>query len=347
MSMSILTGVSDFFGLDIGTSAVRLVELRGGGPVKQLVRFGYVPIDIKLSMSDSAPDQAKVAQIIKDLLVQAKVLSKNVVVSIPSQRVFTTLVDVDRLSQSELNKSIKLQADTIIPTPVAESKIDWALIGDSPKDETKVEVLLTSVPNEFIESRLDMLESIGLNVIAFEPDNIALGRALIAPDSTTPQMVVDVGQNSTDIVIVASGAPRLTRSIPTGASAIVKAAVQNLSIDEQQAHQFVYKFGLNKEKLEGQIHNAVITTVDILMAEIDKSLKFFLNRYQIGVDRIIVSGATAVIPEMPAYIANKTGLNVEIGNAWRNVSVGTAQQADLSALSPYFGVAAGLAERQE
>lgn len=345
--MSLLTGVSDFFGLDIGTSAVRLVELKGGGSVKQLARFGYVPIDIKLAMSDSKPEQQKVAQIIKDLLIQAKVSSKNVVVGIPSQRVFTTLVDIDKLSNAELAKSIKLQADSIIPTSVSESKIDWAVLGDSPKDQAKVEVLLTSVPNEYVEAKLDLLESIGLNVIAFEPDNIALSRALIAPDATSPQMIVDVGQNSTDIVIVAQGAPRLTRSIPTGASAIVRAAVQNLSIDEQQAYQFVYKFGLSKDKLEGQIYNAVITTVDILMTEIDKSMKFFANRYQTGVERVIASGTAAVIPEMPAYIANKTGLNVEIGNAWRNVNVGSAQQTDLMALSPYFGVASGLAERQE
>ncbi|MCA9343570.1 MAG: type IV pilus assembly protein PilM [Candidatus Nomurabacteria bacterium] len=345
--MSLLTGVSDFFGLDIGTSAVRLVELRGGGPVKQLVRFGYVPIDAKLAMSDAKPDQQKVGEIIKDLLLQAKVVSKNVVVGIQSQRVFTTLVDVDRLSPSELGKSIKLQADSIIPTPVAESKIDWALIGDSPKDQSKVEVLLTSVPNEYIEGRLDLLESIGLNVIALEPDNLALGRALLPPDAVNPQMIVDVGENSSDIVVVANGAPRLTRSIPTGSNSIIKAAVQNLNIDEQQAKQFVSKFGLSKDRLEGQVFNAVITTVDILMAEIDKSIKFFTNRYQVGVEKIVIAGAGAIIPGMPAYVANKTGLNVEIGNAWRNVSVGTASESDLMALSPYFAVAAGLAERQE
>lgn len=345
--MSLLTGVSDFFGLDIGTSAIRLVELRGGGPVKQLVRFGYVPIDIKLSMSDSKPDQQKVGAIISDLLVQARVVSKNVVVGIQSQRVFTTLVDVDRLSPSELGKSIKLQVDSIIPTPASESKIDWALIGDSPKDPSKVEVLLTSVPNEYIEARLDMLESIGLNVIALEPDNLALSRSLLPPDSVNPQMIVDVGENSTDIVIVASGAPRLTRSIPTGANSIIKAAVQNLNIDEPQARQFVSKFGLSKDRLEGQIFNAVITTVDILMSEIEKSVKFFTNRYQVGVEKIIIAGAGAVIPSMPAYIANKSGLNVEIGNSWRNVSVGSASESDLMALSPYFAVATGLAERQE
>lgn len=346
--MSLLTGVSDFFGLDIGTSAVRLVELRGGGPVKQLVRYGYVPIDIKLSMSDAKPDQQKVAQVIQDLLSQSRVGSKNVVVGIPSQRVFTTVVDIDRLDPGELARTIRYQADSIIPTPLAESKIDWAIIGDSPKDKNKVEVLLTSVPNEFIEGRLDLLESIGLNVIAFEPDNLAMVRALTAPDATAPQMVLDVGHNSTDLVIMMNGAPRLTRSIPTGTQAIIRAAAQNLSIDEQQANQFVFKFGLSRDRLEGQIYNAIISTVDILMSEIDKSIKFFATRYQgAHMERVIVAGGAAVMPELPAYIANKFGLNVEISNAWRNVSTGGGQQNELMGVSPYFGVAAGLAEREE
>ena len=346
--MSLLTGVSDFFGLDIGTSAVRLVELRGGGPVKQLVRYGYVPIDVKLAMSDAKADQQKVIQVVQDLLVQSKVSSKNVVVGIPSQKVFTTVVDVDRLDPADLAKTIRYQADSIIPTPLSESKIDWAVLGDSPKDKSKVEILLTSVPNKYIEEKLDLLESIGLNVIAFEPDNLALVRSMMAPDATTAQMVVEVGHNSTDLVIVMNGAPRLTRAIPTGSEAIVRAAEQNLNIDTQQAHQFVFKFGLSKDRLEGQIYNAVITTVDILMSEIEKSIKFFTTRYQgVAIERIIVAGGAAVLPEFPAYVANKFGINVEIGNAWRNVSSGSGQQNELMAVSPYFGVAAGLAEREE
>jgi Tfp pilus assembly PilM family ATPase len=203
------------------------------------------------------------------------------------------------------------------------------------------------VPTDYVESRLDLLESIGLNVIAFEPDNLALARAMVQPGVNNPQMVVEVGENSTDIGVVMDGAPRLTRSIPTGASAIIKAAVQNLNIDAQQANQFVYKFGLSKDRLEGQIYNAVISTVDILTSEIDKSVKFFANRYQKQIERIIVGGSASIIPEMPAYIANKSGLNVEIGNSWRNVNAGAAQVADLTAVSPYFAVASGLAQRDE
>ena len=346
--MSILSGVSDFFGLDIGTTAIRAVELTGSGPTKALARYAYVPVDSRLAQSDSQSDQTALAQTIRDLLAQARITTRNVAVGLPSQRVFTTVVDIDRLQPDELGRSIRLQADSIIPTPLEESKIDWALLGDSPKDKTKVEILLTSVTNELVEKRLDMLESIGLNVIAFEPENLALARAVFAPEATLPQMVIDIGNKSTDLVVSYNGAPRLTRSVPTGSEAIIRAAAQNLGIDNKQAEQFVYKFGISQSKLEGQVYQAIIGTVDILIGEIDKSIKFFNSRYpDAKFDRIIVTGAASTLPEFPLYLANKFAVNVEIGNAWRNIAFRPEQQSDLLAISSHFGVAAGLAERTE
>lgn len=346
--MSILSGVSDFFGLDIGTSAIRLVELHGRAPVKALSRYAYVPIDSKISLSDSKADQQQLAGVIRDLVDKSHVTSRNVAVGVPSQRVFTTVVDIERLPPAEMAKTIHYQADSLIPTPVNESKIDWAVIGDSPKDQTKVEVLLTSVTNDFVESRLDTLESIGLNVISFEPDNLALTRAILAPDATLPQMVLDIGQKSTDLVIAMDGSARLTRSIPTGSEAIVRAAMQNLNIDEQQAQQFVFKFGLNKDKLEGQIYQAISGTVELLIGEIEKSIKFFQTRYgDTKLDRIIVTGGASALPEFPLHVANKFGISVEIGNAWRNISFSPEKQNELLSVSNHFGVAAGLAERAE
>ena len=347
--MGLLSGVSDFFGLDIGTTAIRIVQLSGNGPVKNLVKYGYVPIDVKLAQSDAKADQQKLVDSLQDLLVQAQVSTRNVVVGLPSSRVFTTLADFDRLDSGELAKTIKYQAESLIPTPIGDSTVDWAQIGDSPADKNKVEILLTSVPNEFVESRLDMLEGIGLNVIAFEPDNLAITRAILAPDATAAQMVVDVGNLSTDMVVSMGGAPRLMRSIPTGTDAIIKSAMQNLNIDQKQAEQFVFKFGVSKDKLEGQIYQAIIGTVDLLASEIEKSIKFFQKRYGDGakIERIIVTGGASALPEFPLYIANKFGASVEIGNAWRNVSFSADRQNELLALSNHFGVAAGLAERQE
>jgi type IV pilus assembly protein PilM len=344
--MNLLSGISDFFGLDIGTTAIRLVQLRGNGQLKTLVKYAYVPVDSNLTLSDAKVDQQKLTAVIKDLVTQAKIMTTNVAVNLPSNRVFTTVVDMDRLSKDDLGKSIRYQADSLIPTPLAESKIDWALLGDSPVDKTKVEVLLSSIPNKFIEERLDVLEATGLNVIAFEPDNMALSRALIPVDASKPQIVIDIGHKTTDMVISMAGAPRLTRVLPTGTEALVHAATQNLNIDTKQADQFVFKFGLDQTKLEGQVYRAIIGTVEILTAEIDKSIKFFMTRYNVKIERIIVTGGASALPEFPLYIANKFGLNVEIGNAWRNVSFAPERQNELLAVSNQFSVAAGLAERQ-
>ncbi|HVV25464.1 MAG TPA: type IV pilus assembly protein PilM [Candidatus Saccharimonadales bacterium] len=335
---------SDFFGLDIGSTAVRLVELRAGNP-KALLKYAYVPLDSTIALSDSKADQQKLAQTIAQLVSQAHVTTKNVAVGVPSGRVFTTVADVDRLPSAELAKAIKYQADSLIPTPLAESKVDWALLGDSPADKTKQEILLTSVPNKFVEDRLDMLESIGLNVVAFEPDNLAMARALSAPDGGA-QLLLDVGHRATDLVIVLGGSPHLTRSIPTGVEAIVRSAAQGLNVDQKQAEQFVFKFGLSKEKLEGQVFQAINGTVELLATEVEKSIKFFQTRYTTNkVERIIVTGGASIIPEFPLYLANKFGVSVEIGNAWRNVSFGQDRQNELLAISNQFSVAVGLAER--
>lgn len=346
--MSVLSGISAFFGLDIGATGIRLVELRGSGPSRTLVKYAYVPIDAKLAQSDSKADQQQLAQTLANLISEAKLSTKDVAVGIPSSKVFTTVVDFDRIPQGELDKAIHYQADSLIPTLPAESKLDWALIGDSPKDKTKVEILLSSVPNMFIESRLDMIESIGLNVIAFEPDNLAISRALIPPGTTAPQLVIDMGQLSTDLVVTMGDAPRLTRSIPTGVEAVIRSATQNLNIDEKQAQQFVYKFGVSKDKLEGQVYQAIIGTIDLLVGEVDKSVKFFQTRYpDTPIERMIVTGGASTIPEFPLYLANKFGVNVEIGNAWRNVTFAPDRQSELLAVSNQFSVAVGLAERSE
>lgn len=346
--MSLLSGVSEFFGLDIGSTAIRLVELHGGGPQKSLARYAYMPIDAKLTMSDAKADQQKLAAAINALVEQSRIVTRNVAVGIPSLRVFTTIADIDRVPHNELSKAIHYQADSLIPTPVDESKIDWALLGDSPKEAGKLEILLSSIPNTFIEQRLDMLEAIGLNVIAFEPDNLALIRALVPGNVAVPLVIIDIGRKSTDIVITMNGAPRLTRAIPTGSEAIIKAAAQNLNVDEKQAEQFIFKFGLSQDKLEGQVYQSIIGTIDIITNEIDKSLKFFQGRYPGSkLERVIVTGGASAIPELPLHIANKFSLNVEIGNAWRNVAFAPDRQNELAALSNHFGVAAGLAEREE
>jgi Tfp pilus assembly PilM family ATPase len=179
-----------------------------------------------------------------------------------------------------------------------------------------------------------------------EPDNMALARSVVAPDALNPQLILDIGSATSDIVVVKDSVPHLVRSIPIGSQNIVRSASQLLSVDNTQAQQFVYKFGLSQDKLEGKVYNAIIGVIDSLVGEIEKSIKFFASRYAgVKLDRIVVTGGASTLPELPLYIANHFAINVEIGNAWRNVSVPSAAQNEVLAVSSHFAVAVGLAER--
>ena len=345
--MSMLSTSIDFFGLDIDTSALRVVQMKGG-KTKTLAHYASLDIDPKIVRSDAGADKQKLAQAIRQVVADARVTTTNVAVGLPASRTFMTVVDIDRLSPKELDQSIRLQADSLIPTPLDESKIDWSMIGDSPKEAKKVEVLLGSVPNSFVEQRLDLLESIGLNVVGFEPDGLAMTRSLMAPGTTGAALFLDIGFDASDLVLTLDEAPRLVRSIPIGSDAILRSAMQNLSVDEKQAEQFVYKFGVSSDKLEGQVLNAIKSNVDSLLSEVEKSIKFFNTRYpQQQVSKIVLTGMASTLPEFPLMVANRFGINVEIGNAWRNVGYPSERQNDLLAVSHKYAVAAGLAERDE
>jgi len=343
--MGIFAKNKDFFGLDIGTTGIRVVQLAGGNEKPNLMRFGSIRIDPKLAKSNAPGDQSKLAQIIKKLVVESGIQSESVVIGVPSQQVYSSVIETAQLTPQELSKSINYLAEKYIPVSLDQVKLDWAQLGPSPTDPTKQEVLLLSARNSFTEARLEMLGSIGLDVISVQPDALAAGRSLIPAGSIEPCLILDLGANSSDLSIVHNGAPRLIRSIPVGGHTFVKSVMQSMSVEEDQASQFVFKFGLNQQKLEGQIYAAMHPSLNSLIEEVNKSIQFFMNKYKGSkVNKIIVTGQASAVPELPLYIVNQTQIAVEIGNSWTNVNYPNSSTEKLMVASTQFSVAVGLAE---
>lgn len=344
--MKLFSSVGDYFALDIGTTAVRVVQLSGGGGRWSLERYGMAPIDLKVSSSDAADDQQKLREVITTIIGQSGIRSKNVIVGVPSSKIFATVIELPDMPEDELRTTIKYQAEQYIPMNIDEAKYDWSVLGKSPKDPSKNEILLASVANSFVESRLDQLEGMGLNVVAIEPDPIAITRSLLPSNISDARVLVEVGDFATDIVVTYNDAPRLVRSIPTGMQTLVKAATQNLNIEAAQASQFIMKFGLQKDKLEGQVFKAIESTADQFASEIEKSIKFFQTKYpNAPVSAMIVSNYGVTVPNLSNYLSEKTGVPSELGNPWQRVQVSASDQAKLQPLSAQFSAAIGLAQR--
>lgn len=341
-------GVGDFFALDIGTNAVRVVQLSpSGSDGWNLVHFGYAPLDEKIAAASSPEAMRKLGEVIMTAVGQSGIKTKNVVIGLPSSKTFTTVIEVPVMPENELRNTIKYQVDQYIPMAVNEAKVDWALLGTSLHDPKMQEVLIASTANTYAEERLEFVESLGLNVIAAEPDPLAMIRSLLPSGVADARLIIDVGEQSTDLAITFGDAPRLVRTIPTGLKSLIKAAVQNLNVQEDQARQFILKFGLAPDRLEGQVYRAIEGTLDNFAVELTKSIKFFQTRYpNTPVGGIMLSGYGSVVPGFSEYVSGKTGIQSSLANPWQRVRVAQSDQQQLTTVATEFAAAIGLAQRK-
>jgi len=346
--MALLKGLGDFFALDIGTTAVRVVQLSQSGSSNwNLQHYGYAPVDEKITSSNSAEGLRRLGEVIMTAVGQSGIKSKNVAIGLPSAKTFTTIIDVPTVSEAELKSSIKYQIDQYIPTAINETKVDWALLGQSLHDPKQQEVLLASTSNIYAEERLEFIESLGFNVIAAEPDPIAMVRSLLPADVHDARLIIDVGERSTDLAITFGDTPRLVRNIPTGIGSLIKAAVQNLNVQEDQARQFILKFGLAPDRLEGQVYRSIESTLENFAAELVKSIKFFQTRYpNTPVGGILLSGFSAIVPQFGEYVTAKTGVPSSVANPWQRIHVDQSDQQQLGSIASEFATVIGLAERK-
>ncbi|MFC2317586.1 MAG: type IV pilus assembly protein PilM [Candidatus Saccharibacteria bacterium] len=345
--MKFLKGVGDFFALDIGTNAIRVVQLaKSGGGMWNLKYYGYVPADAKNTMSDSEEGRRQLGSKIMTAIGQSGIKTKNVVIGLPSSKTFSTVIDVPAVTPQELKATINYQMDQYIPIGVDDAKVDWKSLGQSLHNPEKQEVLISSTSEKYAEDRLEFIESLGLNVIAAEPDPIAMIRSILPVGLPDARLIIDVGEQASDVVITFGDMPRLVRSIPFGISTLVKTVSANLSVSEDQSRQFIFKFGLAEDKLEGQILNSLKMTLDNFAGEISKSLQFFKTRYpNATVGGIFIAGSASTIPQMDAFLAGSTGIQVTSADPWLKVKMTEQARQQIAPVAAEFATVVGLAER--
>ena len=345
--MNLLHGVGDFFSLDIGTNSMRIVQLSGNSQHGwALQKFAYVPIDQKLTGDTSDLGKKRLGEAILGAVMQAGIKTKNLAIGLPASKTFTAIVETETLPEKELAKTFKYEMDKYIPMAANDAKADYVVLGPSPNDPAKTEVLISSVSKEYAESTMEMIEKTGLNIIAMEPEPLAMARALAVPGAIDATVMVDLGEKSTDLVITFKGQPRLVRSIPGGFGVLVRALSSGLDVREDQARQFILKFGLDEHQIEGQIFKILNTHLDNYASELAKSVRFFQTKYIGGkVGGIVLSGYAGMIPLFPEYMEAKTGVPTMRGNPWQLVRTTPEQQRALVNVASEFAVVIGLSER--
>ncbi len=345
--MNLLHGVGDFFSLDIGTNSMRIVQLSGNSQHGwTLQKYAYVPISQQLVNDSSELGRKRLGEAIMGAVNQAGIKTKNIAIGFPAKKTFTSVVETETMPEKELAKSFKYEIDKYVPMAMNDAKADFLILGPSPNDPAKTEALVSSVAKDYAESTLETIERTGLNVIAMEPEPLAMARALATPGAMDASLIVDFGEDSTDVVIMYKNRPRLVRSIPGGIDLLIRTAASGLNIQPAQARQLILKFGLDQSQAEGQIFRILNTHLSNYATELAKSIRFFQTKYINGrIGGIILTNYGCMIPLFPEYIEAKTGVTTMKGNPWQLVRTTADQQRALMSVAQEFAVAIGLSER--
>jgi type IV pilus assembly protein PilM len=345
--MKLLKGVGDFFAVDVGTSAIRIVELKGGEKKGwSLEKVAYQTVDRAVAADTSEEGGKAMAVLVAEVAKKAGIKTKNVAVGLPAGKTYAAVVEIDTVPPKELKNSIEFQLDQFVPMAIDEAKVDYVIIGESPANKAKTEALISSTSKAYAEQELSNYESAGLNVVAFEPAPIAAARSLMPIGATDAWMIVDCGELATDLIIVYKGFPRLARSVMGGMSVFTKAVATNLNLDEAAAKQYLLKYGTLADQNEGQVLRAVDSSLSDFATELMKSANFFKSKYaEVKIGGVILAGFAAVTPGMAEYLKEKMGMNVVRGNPWQAVKLTDEQRAKIAPVASEFAVAIGIAER--
>ncbi len=336
-----------YLGIDVGTSSVKIVELKKEGGTLRLLTYGFAE-SIETEGIDWTEDVKYAAKVINKTLADAGTTTTNVVSALPAFSVFSSIINLSSVDKKELASAVHWEAKKVIPLPLEDMVLDWKIVDDeeNKKNKDDEKVLLTGAPKKLVKKYLDIFKEAKINLLSLETETFSLVRALLGNDKSTV-MIVEIGSNTTDISIVRNSIPVLNRSIDLGGVTITKAICKSLNIGMNRAEQFKYDLGVDQTKTsDSVIPKTIINTLSPAINEVKYLLNLFQSKNNQKVEKIVLSGGSSMLPNIDSYLAKVLDMNVIVGDPWSRVSYPVELEPLLKEIGPKLSVAIGLAMRE-
>lgn len=210
--------------------------------------------------------------------------------------------------------------------------------------EQNYRVLITAAPKNLVTRYLEIFKRADLKLISLETESFALARSLFF-GSKLPIMIIDIGSFSTSISIVEDGVPILNRSLDIGGATLTQAIATSLNIDRRRAEQFKRDIGIVQSNDASGIPKVIERALNPVINEVKYSLNLYQSQTAISVEKVIVIGGGAFLPNLTDYLSKVLNLNVFIGDPWFRVAYPEDLKLVLDEVGPRLAVATGLALR--
>lgn len=353
-------------GIDIGSSAIKIVQLKKKGGRAILETYGEIALGpyagIELGRATNlSVDRTKEA--LTDLLREANVTTKNAGLSIPLASSLITLVEMPDIGEKRMAEMIPIEARRYIPVPIAEVSLDWWIIPrkentfvspeDSSKSKTslpegttkKVDVLLVAILNDALTKNRAIVNELQLEDVFFEIELFSTTRASL-DQGIEPVMILDMGAGSTKLYLVEHGIMKDSHIINRGSQEVTLSLAKSLDMPVARAEEIKRTVGLSTDPSNKQVNETISGTLDYIFNEANQVLLGFEKKYNRSISKVVLSGGGAVMRGFANAAKVHFQADVISADPFAKVVAPAFLTPTLKAVGPEFAVAVGLALRK-
>lgn len=338
-------------GIDISSTAVKLIELSSSGSRYRVESYAVEPLPPNSVVEKNITDVQAVGEAVSRVVKRSGTRVKNCAVAVAGSAVITKVIQMTAsLSEEEMESQIEVEADQYIPYPLEEVSLDFEVLGSSAKNPDTVDVLLAASRSENVEMRVDAVAMGGLAAKVVDVEAYAMERAfrLIAeqmPDRGLDKTVavVDVGATMTTLSVLHDQKIIYTREQIFGGKQLTEEIQRRYGLSFEEA-------GLAKK--QGGLPDDYVPEVlepfkEAMAQQVSRSLQFFFSSSQYNdVDYIVLAGGSASIEGIANLIQDKLGTPSMNANPFADMTLSSRVNAQaLRNDAPALMIACGLAMR--
>lgn len=348
--MAFFGGGKQLIGLDIGTSSVKLVELKAVGKKGyQLINLGIASLQPDTIVDGDIINTTAVTDAIKSILANLKLKVKGAATAVSGHSVIMKKINMPITTDEALAESIQWEAEQYIPFNINDVNLDFQVLERSTA-EGQMSVFLVAAKKELINNYITAIGEAGLHTAIIDIGVFALQNMfeINYPEYMNDTVVVvNVGASITNFNVVSKGIPIFARDLTqSGGNQITEEIQKGLNISREEAEK--RKVGSSGTSITPDVMEIIKSASEAISSDIQRSIDFYLSTGGEKITKIMLSGGTAKTPGFTDFITQKTGLPVEIINPFKNVAVNTKvfDINYINEISPIVSVAVGLAIRR-
>lgn len=341
-------------GLDIGSFAVRAVELSISGGQVTFERFAQVTLPPEAVRDGEVADPAAVGSAIRRLWSDGGFRGRRVVLGVANQRVIVRQAELPAMSEDDLQAALRFEAQELIPIPIDDALLDFQTLDETvgPEGEPRMRILLAAAQREMVRSHLAAVEAGGLSAAAVDVVPFALVRALTrdAPAFDADgraEAIVCIGGGVTNVVVHEQGIPRFVRVLLVGGNDITEAIARDLNVDLDTAEDLKRRADARSSDLSvARAGEIVAERLVPLVEEIRGSLDYYAAQSQsAAIARVLVTGGGSRTSGLMERLRSQFGGQVEPARPLSGLRMGAVSlsEAEMADLEPVLAVPIGLA----